>query len=205
MTSKSDDEMERNTNSLGTNSLGSSDAIEQVTKKARLDYEIVDYSGPSDRADHPARMPPGHTWTCCECKQDLSKDVGVNNVPLCHCVEDLKMMGLPVWLNFSEVWSGTYCNCITFCDSCLDQFYNELVDAITDINGQEMVYEAERRSTAESSFSSFYYNDPIGPSGNARMPTRQLRALMRTVLVQLREAVFSIICNRDKNNVENID
>ena len=185
MASHTDDDMtEQNTNSLG-----SSEPVEQPAKRARCGS----YSGPSDRADVNAeRMPPGHTWTCADCKQELKPEVGICNVPLCHCPEDLKNMRLPLWLWFPEVWNGTYCNCVSLCNNCLDKFYNDVCTSIIDINEQEEMYEVERRNMAASSFEQVDY---LSPTGNPDMPTRQLRALMRTVLVQIREAIFSIMCN----------
>ena len=189
MASRTDDEMtEQNTNSLGS----SESTIQQPTKRARCGS----YSGPSDRADVVAHMPAGHTWTCADCGQELRPEVGVNNIPLCHSGEDLKNMRLPVWISYQEVWKGTYCSCVSLCDTCLDKFYGEITSSIVDINEREEKYEEERKNMAASSFEQ---RDFLSPTGNSEMPTRQLQALMRTVLVQIREAIFSIMCNRDKH------
>ena len=149
------------------------------------------------RADVNAHMPAGHTWTCADCKQELRHEVGVNNVPLCHSPADLKNMRLPVWISYGEVWKGTYCNCVSLCNSCLDKFYSEVCTSILDINEKEEKYEEEKKHMPSSSLETQV--DYLSPTGNPDMPTRQLRALMRTVLVQIREAIFSIMCNRVKD------
>ena len=106
-------------------------------------------------------------------------------------------MRLPVWISYKEVWRGTYCNCVSLCNSCLDVFYGDIGETIRDINEQEEKYERERANLPSSSVETQV--DYLTPTGHGAMPTRQLRALMRTVLVQIREAIFSIICNRDKD------
>ena len=190
MATFTDDDMQEQ----NSNSLSSSEPVEHAAKRARCGP----YSGPSARADVNAeRLPAGHTWTCADCKQELKHEVGVNNVPLCHSPADLKNMRLPVWISYGEVWKGTYCNCVSLCNSCLDKFYNEVCTSIFDINEKEEKYEEEKKHMPSSSLETQV--DYLSPTGNPDMPTRQLRALMRTVLVQIREAIFSIMCNRGKD------
>ena len=186
MANVTDDDMtEQNTNSLS-----SSDGIEQVAKRARTG------PGPSERADVNAEMMPrDHSWCCANCSTPLTNE-SCNNVPLTHSAEDLKNMRLPVWISYPEVWKGTYCNCVSLCNTCLDIFYQDISATIKDINEQEADYERQKAQQPSSSVEEMA--DYLSPTGHKDMPTRQLRALMRTVLVQFREAIFGIMCNRDK-------
>ena len=188
MASATDDDMtEQNTNSLS-----SSDAAEHVAKRARCG------PGPSERADVNAeKLPANHGWCCANCTTPLNNESGVNNVPLTHSAEDLMNMRLPVWISYPEVWRGTYCNCVSLCNTCLESFYQDINVTIKDINEQEADYERERAKQPSCSVEA--KADYLTSTGHRDMPTRQLRALMRTVLVQLREAIFGIMCNRDKD------
>ncbi len=180
--------------------MSDSEDLEQPAKKPRT------YMGPS--ASHKAEeeltvLPPGHSYLCAQCSRTLGKKSdggpGINSLPLVANKDDLKNMGLPVFIPYQAVWPGTYCCCISMCDDCLECFYQECSEAVTDLTSKgDARKEAQAAQTEMASSSSglaAYEDYHKAPSGIEDFPTKQHVALVRTVLVQMREAAFSIMCN----------
>ena len=173
--------------------MSDSEDLEQPSKRPR---KSAGYMGPSHSHQEVDvyNMPPGHSYECAHCSRPLAKTSegghGLNNLPLTATRADLQNMGLPIWLKYDQVWPGTYCCCISLCNDCLDVVFGDCNAQIKHLQDEEQ-QEPEEETPAGSSLE--YYK---APSGNKDFPTKQHVALVRTVLVQMREAIFSMQCSR---------
>jgi len=176
--------------------MSDSEDLERPAKIARS----AAYMGPSASRKSGDELPPGHSWLCGECQRGLGAEgVGCNSLPLVADASDLQNMGLPIFIPYKQVWKGTYCCCISLCNDCLEQVFSNCNGAIADLKTAEDAHKEAQAAQAEiaspSSGPAAYEDYHKAPSGVQDFPTKQHVALVRTVLVQIREAAFGIMCN----------